>query len=127
MISLTLLGPGCGPGDDPQVVETLQNHYADIMRDSMEIINSREVFFCAQAWGESLFIMQGLHETLRPTTPRSRQYPLREIYALYVKLSHLYENTWALGLDPGAHWLPHPPPSHPAAALSPGHSFHVNG
>ena len=44
-----LLEPTCGTGDNPLSIEHLQNYYADIMRDSVGIMNSGEAIFCAQA------------------------------------------------------------------------------
>ena len=49
ILMISSLGPACGTLDDPQPIEALQNSYADIMRDSMGIMNSGEAIVCAQA------------------------------------------------------------------------------
>ena len=70
---ISLLEPTCGTGDNPQPIEHRQNYHADIMRDSMGIMNSGEAVFCAQA--QVVFLLCGVcaqHCWLTP--PRSRQY-----------------------------------------------------
>ena len=72
---ISLLEPSCGTGDNPQPIEHLQNYYADIMRDSMEIMNSGEAIFCAQAQ-VFFFIMRRLRETLLAHSPPLTTIPL---------------------------------------------------
>ena len=70
---ISLLEPPCGTGDNPQPIEHLQNSYADIMRDSMGIMNSGEAIFCAQAQ-VAFFLLCGVcAKRCGLTPPRSRQ------------------------------------------------------
>ena len=50
-----LLEPTCGTGDNPLLIEHLQNYYADIMRDSVGVMDSGEAIFSAQAQVEFFF------------------------------------------------------------------------
>ena len=70
-----LLEPTGGTGDNPLSIEHLQNYYADIMRDSMGIMDSGEAIFYAQAQMVFFFIMRRLRETLQSHSP-----PLTTIY-----------------------------------------------
>ena len=74
---LSLLEPTCDTGDNPLSIEHLQNYYADIMRDSVGVMDSGEAIFSAQAQVDFFFIMRRLRETLRAHSPLP---PLRTIY-----------------------------------------------
>ena len=66
---ISLLEPTCGTGDNPLLIEHLQNYYADIMRDSVGVMDSGEAIFSAQAQVDFFFIMRRLRETLRSHSP----------------------------------------------------------
>ena len=71
-----LLEPTCGTGDNPLLIEHLQNYYADIMRDSVGVMDSGEAIFSAQAQVFFFLLCGVCAKRCSLTPPRSRQYSL---------------------------------------------------
>ena len=68
-----LLEPTCGTGDNPLLIEHLQNYYADIMRDSVGVMDSGEAIFSAQAQVDFFLVCGVCAKRCGLTPSRSRQ------------------------------------------------------
>ena len=69
-------------GISPLSIEHLQNYYADIMRDSMGIMDSGEAIFYAQAQVVFFLLCGVCAKRCSLTPPRSRQYDYADDFIL---------------------------------------------